>query len=151
MRAINLTFSDARAFVAQHHRHSKPPQGHKFSIGAVVDSELVGVCIVGRPVARKLDDGETAEVTRLCTNDMAPMGCCSFLYRRAWKAWSAMGGLRLVTYTLASESGASLNGAGFRVVGQSPAWAEGKGWTSRGGRAWQPLHSEGKIRWEISE
>jgi hypothetical protein len=148
--AANLSFANACAFVAQHHRHNKPPQGHKFSIGAVVDGELVGVAIVGRPVARKFDDGFTAEVTRLCTNEQAPKGACSFLYRRAWSAWAAMGGLRLVTYTLASEPGASLRGAGFRVVGQSPAWQEGKGWTTRGGREWQAVHSEGKVRWQIS-
>ena len=151
MRSQNLTLREASRFVAEHHRHNKPPQGHKFSIGAVVNGELVGVCIVGRPVARKLDDGETAEVTRLCTNKSAPMGVPSYLHRRVWSAWAAMGGLRLVTYTLAGESGASLRGAGFRVVGQSPAWAEGKGWTTRGGREWQPVHMEGKVRWELAE
>jgi hypothetical protein len=146
----NLTLADANAFVSVHHRHNKKVQGHKFSIGAVNDTCLVGVAIIGRPVARKLDDGLTAEVTRLCVLEDAPKNVCSFLYRAAWRAWYAMGGERLVTYTLQSESGASLRGAGFKNVAISPKWEEGKGWTTRSNRQWQPVHSEGKIRWQIS-
>ena len=150
MMVINLTLADANAFVTEHHRHNKKAQGHKFSIGCVVDDELVGVAIVGRPVARKLDDGFTGEITRLCVNENAPKNVCSFLYRCAWRAWSAMGGKRLVTYTLNSESGASLRGANFKLVGISPAWKEGKGWTTRTNRVWQPVHRDGKLRWEIN-
>jgi hypothetical protein len=150
VKVINLTLADANAFVTEHHRHNKKVQGHKFSIGAKTNDSLVGVGIVGRPIARKLDDGVTAEVTRLCVLDDAPKGCCSFLYRAAWRAWSAMGGERLITYTLESESGSSLRGAGFKVVGISPKWKEGKGWTTRENRAWQPVHNEGKIRWEVA-
>lgn len=145
----NLSLREANAFVLQHHRHNKPVQGHKFSIGAVKDGNLVGVAITGRPVARKLDDGFTAEVTRLCVLDDAPKNACSFLYRAAWRSWSAMGGQRLITYTLTSESGASLKGAGFKLVGISPKWKEGTGWTTRKGRQWQPVHSGEKIRWEL--
>jgi hypothetical protein len=150
MKVINLTLADANAFVTEHHRHNKKVQGHKFSIGCVVDDELVGVAIIGRPVARKLDDGLTCEVTRLCVNENAPRNVCSFLYRCAWRAWNAMGGQRLVTYTLDSESGASLRGANFKLVGISPAWKEGKGWTTRVNRVWQPVHKDGKLRWEIN-
>ena len=150
LRVVNLTLADANAFVVQHHRHNKKVQGHKFSIGAVFCGNLCGVAIVGRPVARKLDDGVTCEVTRLCVLDDAAANCCSFLYRAAWRAWSAMGGQRLITYTLDSESGASLRGAGAREVARSPAWTDGKGWTTRSNRQWQPVHAVGKIRWEIN-
>ena len=150
MTVVPLTLADANAFVTQHHRHNKAVQGHKFSIGAVVDESLVGVAIVGRPVSRHLDDGLTMEVTRLATLDDSPKNVCSFLYRAAWRCWAAMGGQRLITYTLKSESGASLRGADFKNVGISPAWKEGKGWTTRSNRIWQPVHSEGKIRWEVN-
>lgn len=150
MNLRNLTLADANAFVTAHHRHNKKVQGHKFSIGAVFDGCLVGVAIVGRPVARKLDDGLTAEVTRLCVLDDAPRNCCSFLYRAAWRGWSAIGGERLITYTLDSESGSSLRGAGMRMVGISTKWKEGTGWTTRGNRVWQQCHSVGKVRWEIA-
>ena len=146
---VNLTLADANAFVIQHHRHSKKATGHKFSIGAVFDNALVGVAIVGRPVARRLDDRFTCEVLRLCTVPDAPKNVCSFLYRAAWRAWAAMGGQRLVTYLLASESGYSVRGAGMRQVAVSPAWKEGKGWTTRANREWQPVHRESKVRWEI--
>ena len=149
MRAIPLTLADANAFVTEHHRHNKRVQGHKFSVGAVHDDELVGVVIAGRPVARKLDDGITIEVTRLCVNESAPKGACSFLYRVAWRTASAMGYQRMITYTTDQESGASLRGAGLREVARSPAWSEGKGWTTRSNREWQPVHALGKIRWLV--
>ena len=149
MIIVNLKLADANAFVDMHHRHNKKVQGHKFSIGVKHNDTLVGVAIVGRPVARKLDDGLTLEVTRLCVLEDAPRNACSFLYRAAWRAWSAMGGQRLVTYTLQSESGASLKGAGAKIVAKSPAWREGLGWTTRSNRQWQPVHAEGKIRWEF--
>lgn len=145
----NITLREANAFVQLHHRHSKKVQGHKFSLGAVCDGSLVGVVIAGRPVARKLDDGTTLEVTRCCVIDDAPKNTPSFLYRAAWRVWAAMGGHRVITYTLASESGASLKGAGAVQVAASQRWAQGLGWTTRPGREWQPVHAEGKIRWEL--
>lgn len=150
MKIVNLTLANANDFVTMHHRHNKVVQGHKFSIGAVDESlNLLGVCIVGRPVARKLDDGLTVEITRLCVLENAPKNVCSFLYRAAWRSWSAMGGERIITYILESETGSSLKGAGFKCVAKSPSWKEGKGWTTRNNRVWQPVHSEGKTRWEI--
>ncbi len=124
--AVPLTFSQAAAFVAEHHRHHKPPPGTKFVLGvAKEDGALVGVAMVGRPVARAFDDGETLEVNRTCT-DGTP-NANSFLYSRAWAAAKALGYRRLITYTQAGESGASLRGAGWRVVAERPArgsWAE---------------------------
>ena len=64
---INL--KTANAFVQQYHRHHKPTRGHKFSIGVSENGALVGVAICGRPVARRLDDGYTLEVNRLCTDE----------------------------------------------------------------------------------
>jgi hypothetical protein len=152
MKIVNLTLADANAFVEEHHRHNKKVQGHKFSIGAINEkNELMGVCIVGRPVARKLDDGVTTEITRLCVLDDADKNTCSFLYRAAWRAWSAMGGERIITYILESELGSSLKGAGFKCVAVSPKWKEGKGWTTRANRVWQHVHKEGKTRWELKK
>jgi len=150
MKIVPMSLSEANEFVANFHRHNKPVQGAKFSIGASDGDRLIGVAIVGRPVARRLDDGITAEVTRCCVLDDAPKGTCSFLYSRAWRAWQALGGHRLVTYTLQSESGASLRGAGWRVVGQSGGFAEGKGWTTRPGREWQSVIGQAKFRWEVA-
>lgn len=124
LRIVPVTFADACGFVATWHRHHQPPIGHKFSIGvADGDDRLVGVAIVGRPVARSYDDGMTLEVNRTAT-DGTP-NANSALYGAAWRAAKALGYRRLITYTQAGETGASLRAAGWRVVAQRPPRA---GW-----------------------
>lgn len=117
-----ITLAEANAFVADHHRHHQPVVGHKFSIGAVLNDAIVGVVIVGRPVSRRRDNGLTLEVTRLCTD--GSRNACSFLYGAAAKAAFALGYERIGTYILASESGASLRAAGWRLIGETA----GKSW-----------------------
>jgi len=102
MRHVRIKLPEANAFVLEHHRHHKPVIGHLFSIGAVLDDKLVGVAIVGRPVARMRDDGITAEVTRLCTD--GTRNACSFLYGASARAAFALGFQRIGTYILASET-----------------------------------------------
>ena len=131
------------------HRHNKPTQGGKFAIGASDGEELIGVVIVGRPVARRLDDGFTAEVTRCCINDWKPIpNACSFLYGAAWRAAKAMGYTKIITYTLQEEGGASLRGAGWKVIAESKA--NENGWLNRPGREWQPIYGQLRFRWEAS-
>lgn len=109
-----LSLRDANAFIAKYHRHHLPPHGAKFAIGLTVEESLVAVAVVGRPVSRMLDDGYTAEVTRLCT-DGTPHAA-SKLYAASWRAARGMGYRRLITYTLASESGTSVRAAGWREL-----------------------------------
>ncbi|MGQ7788176.1 XF1762 family protein [Nesterenkonia sp. K-15-9-6] len=113
---VPLRLADAAEFVKDHHRHHRPPQGHKFSLGVVQDQVLHGVAIVGRPVARHCDDGRTLEVTRTATD--GTRNANSILYGAARRATFALGYDRLITYTQAGESGASLRGAGYQVVAQ---------------------------------
>lgn len=137
-----LTLREAAAFVQQHHRHSQAPQGGLFAIGAASAGEVVGVVIVGRPVACHMSDGWTAEVTRLCTD--GSRNACSLLYAAAWRAARAMGYRQLITYTLASEPGTSLRAAGWRVVAQ----VERRSW-DRPGRPRVDLHPlQERLRWE---
>jgi hypothetical protein len=149
--AVPMDLREANEFVANFHRHNKPVPGARFSIGASDGKQLVGVAIVGRPVARRLQQqgGGVAEVVRCCVKNNAPKGACSFLYAACWRAWRAMGGTRLITYTLQTESGASLRGAGWVVVAQLPA-SDPARWQSRPGREWQPVVGQAKIRWEIA-
>jgi hypothetical protein len=104
------SFRDACAFIAMHHRHHKPPQGHKWSL-SVWNGHLCGVATVGRPTARRLDDGLTAEVTRLCTDGTD--NACSCLYAAARRVAKEMGYAHIVTFILASEPGTSLRAAGW--------------------------------------
>lgn len=125
MDIVPITFRQACVFVRQLHRHNKPPAGHKFSIGLVREGVLVGVAMAGRPVARFFDDGLTLEVNRTCTN--GTKNANSMLYGAVRRAAWGMGYRRIVTYTQAGESGASLPAAGFRLVKTIPArrsWGE---------------------------
>jgi len=110
-----IDFDEACSYVEQFHRHHLPPQGHKFSIAINDGKEVVGVIIVGRPVARHRQDGCTLEVTRCCTN--GTKNACSMLYGAAWRAAKAMGYQRLITYTLTTEPGTSLRAAGWKEIG----------------------------------
>lgn len=119
---IPIKLGEANAFVTAHHRHHKPVVGHKFSIGATMDDRVVGVAIVGRPVSRHRDDGATLEVTRLCTD--GTRNACSFLYGACARGAFALWFRKIGTYILASENGASLKAAGWRLIGE------------RGGGSW---------------
>lgn len=82
----------------------------------------MGVAVVGRPVARMLQDGFTAEVTRLCTD--GTRNACSMLYSACWRAAKALGYRKMITYILNTEPGTSLKAAGWKVIGE------------RGGGSW---------------
>lgn len=132
MRVVPLTLREANTLVAELHRHHKPVQGHRFSLG-LVDSEgrLHGAVICGRPVARLAGNPrEVLEVTRLVTD--GTRNGCSQLYAAAAAAAKAMGFLRIQTYILESEPGTSLKASGW--VDEGPA----------GGGQWK--HTDGKER-----
>lgn len=119
LRIVPVKFADACAFVSTWHRHHAQPRGHKFSVGVVDEADrLVGVAIVGRPIARLYDDGMTLEVNRTATDGTANAN--SALYGAAWRAAKALGYRRLVTYTQKGETGASLRAAGWRVIAERP-------------------------------
>jgi len=109
---VPVTLRQANAFVAEHHRHSKPVRGWKFGVGLVdASGALRGVALAGRPVARALDDGRTLEVNRTCTD--GARNANSMLYGAVWRAAKALGYLRCYTYTQHDECGASLRAAGW--------------------------------------
>ena len=140
-----VTLREAMAYVAEKHRHHNPPRGGIFAI-AVSDGDMVrGVAIVGRPVARNAADGWTAEVTRLCTD--GARNAPSMLYRAAWRAVRAMGYRRLITYTLPEEGGASLLGAGFKLLGE----AGGGSWDRRLRPRVDTHPMQAKMKWEATE
>jgi hypothetical protein len=142
LTAYPMDLAEANAFVAEHHRHHRPVVGHKFSIGAAMGEKVVGVVIVGRPVARMRDDGMTLEVTRLATD--GTKNACSFLYGAAARAGFALGYKRIGTYILDSEPGSSLKAAGWKLIGT----AGGGSWSvpSRPRVDKHPLQS--KLLWE---
>ncbi|HEY8985712.1 MAG TPA: XF1762 family protein [Streptomyces sp.] len=148
LHLVPIRFRDAAAFVAMWHRHHQPPVGMVFAVGAADnDGVLHGVAIAGRPVARLLDNGQTLEVTRVATD--GARNTCSLLYGASRRAAFALGYTRLITYTQAGETGASLRASGWRVVAERPAHP---GW-DRPNRSRRPTGTEGIPRtlWEADE
>lgn len=143
-----ITLREARDFVREHHRHNSPPQGHKFSVGLTQDGTLIGVVIVGRPIARRQDDGKTAEVIRCCVLEGIP-NANSMLYGAAWRAARAMGYDRIITYTLPTESGASLRASGFQEIGMTEAKKNGWSVPSRPREKAEKYPEGQKVIWEI--
>ena len=137
---------EAHEFVKNFHRHNKCSRGGLFAVAASDGERLVGVAVVGRPVARGFDDGITVEVTRCCAVTDSPRGTSSCLYAACWRAARAMGYRRLITYTLQSESGASLRGAGWKVLAYRKK-RNAAGWQNRQGREWQSVVGQAKILW----
>jgi len=150
-QVIPLSLKEANDFIIEHHRHNKKVPVHKFSLGCMKDNEMIGVVIVGRPVARRLDDRLVAEIHRLCIKDPSPKNACSFLYNKCWNIWLQMGGKKILTYTLTKESGSSLRGAGWNIVNVTkPLSKNAKGWKTRKNRNSQEVYYQEKFRWEKS-
>lgn len=139
-----VTLSEAHAFVKQFHRHHGPSVGGLFAIACADGERICGVCVVGRPVARRSDDGYTAEVTRMATD--GTKNACSLLYAAAWRVARAMGYRKLITFILDTEPGTSLKAAGWKCVGTTP----GKSWSvpSRPRVDKHPLQA--KLKYEVA-
>lgn len=145
------TLKEANAFVAEHHRHHKPVVGHRFSVAAEIDGSIVGVVIVGRPVAPAIDSSRTSEVTRLCCVG-GEQNVGSRLLGAAWRASKAMWCVRCISYTRVDEPGGVYRAAGWRPV----ATTEGRSWnTGNKSTRWLPGLYEptteviDRVRWEI--
>lgn len=144
MKATPITLRTASEFISRFHRHHKPSRGWKFGVGAEKNGKLVGVVVVGRPIARMLDNGKTAEVLRLCTD--GSKNACSFLYSVARKIALTMGYERVITYILESESGSSLKASGWRRLGL----AGGGSWSRTSRKRIDKAPIERKQIWEAS-
>lgn len=146
-----ITLKEASTWVAAHHRHHAPDTGALFAVACNDGTRLLGVAVIGRPKARALQDGYTAEMTRCCVLDDLRLGddghrpnVASKLYSAAWRAARSLGYRRLLTYTLKDETGKSLVAAGWKCIGE----AGGGSWSrpSRERVDGHPLQE--KMRWE---
>lgn len=145
---VPITRAEANAYVERHHRHHAPVVAAIFQLGvANEDGEIVGVAIVGQPLARHLTDGFTVEVRRTCTD--GTRNANSALYGACWRAAKALGYRKLITYTLKSESGASLRGAGWEVVAEVKPGSWNRPRCSRP-RVDTAATGQEKLRWEVT-
>ena len=143
----NVDFATASSFVGRHHAHHRPSVGWKWGHGVRNGDDLVGVCVVGRPVARMLDATTTVEVTRLCVRRDLPrtlcLNACSMLYGVAARAARQRGFQRIITYTLTEEPGTSLRAAGW----QQDAQTRGGSWSRPSRRRQDHAPTGRKWRW----
>lgn len=128
LRLVPVSFKEANLFVGKYHRHNRPVLTWKFGVGVKErgGEDLVGVAMAGLPKARMLCDGETLEVNRTCTNGTRNVN--SMLYGAIARAAKSLGWKRLVTYTLPSESGASLRAVGWKIEAHTEGGANGRTW-----------------------
>jgi hypothetical protein len=147
LRLVPISIRGASEYVARWHRHSAVPRGALFALSCATTGsvEPCGVAMVGRPVARKLQDGRTCEVIRVATD--GTHNACSFLYGAAKRAAQAMGYVRCITYTLASENGGSLRAIGAVQSGT----VKGASWDSPSRRRTDKTASQrqDKVRWTL--
>jgi hypothetical protein len=152
LKPIGIT--EANEFINQYHRHNKKVHfGPRFATSVVDESgEVWGVAVVSHPVNRMLNgNGYVAEVRRVCTKPNAPTGCCSMLYAACWRAWRALGGKRILTYTLKSELGTSFKAAGWKCVAESKGHKVGTSWDThfRKAKVEGTVTPQDKWRWEV--
>lgn len=112
-----ISLKDANAFIIKNHRHHTKTTGHKYSVACYDDGKLCGVACVGRPLSRMLDNGETLEVTRLCTD--GTYNACSILYARCAKIAKDFGYKKIITYILETENGTSLKASGWHCESEN--------------------------------
>lgn len=145
LETVPMTLKEAARYVRRWHRHHIPARIALWAVGCRVrgTTEVCGVAVVGQPKARLLRDGFTAEVVRVAT-DGTP-NACSYLYSVARRAAAMLGWRRLPTYTLFSESGASLRALNL----PPPVRCKGGTW-DRPSRPRKDKHpTQPKLRWEL--
>ena len=107
--------------------------------------------MVGLPKARLLMDGFTLEVTRVCVIE-GNENANSMLYGACARTAKGLGFKKLITYTLETESGASLRAAGW-IADEVLSKANVENWIRHGGKGTHDIFGETripqcpKIRW----
>lgn len=148
LRVDPLPFAQAREFVRIHHRHCKPPVGWRFGAGCWNGRTLIGVIMVGRPVARMLDAHTIVEVNRLCLDFTQPaplrFNAVSKLLSYAAREARIRGFSRIITYTLGHESGHSLRASGWTPTRRS----RGGSWSRKRRPRNGDTPESAKQRWE---
>ena len=145
-----IDWDTAKAFVAQHHEHNRPPNAWRFGAGIYNGEEMIASVIVGNPNSRHLYAQGCMGIDRVCTNRDLPGGlvlyACSMGYGWACReiAKRLPGFHRVVTYTLLDEPGTSLIAAGFKRVFKT----KGGTWHRKNRPRTDQATTERKWRWE---
>jgi hypothetical protein len=152
LRFEEIDRKSANNFIRLHHRHNRPVQGDIFRFAIWNGNVMLGVTTVGRPVAREIDQKRVVEITRVCVrNDLDAPGlkrrACSEMYREAARRAAKLLKARIITYTLVTEEGTSLEIAGLRAIYETAAHKTGWNAPSRP-RNEEATPAGTKICWE---
>ena len=154
---------DAKAWLAKSgHYLDNPPPGCLYAVavrggapdlfgGIMATGPRLGMCLVGRPVARMLpQDGSVGEITRMVLSPGLPYGTASRELRVAADYGRARRMAALISYhDRTRHTGCIYRKAGFKRDGVTGA-ASGKGWGSRDGRASATYEATPKRRWRLT-
>jgi len=147
LRLRPVTFAVVRAFVDRHHAHCRSPVTWRFGAAVWNGMTLVGVAMIGNPVARGFVGRGVVEVNRLCIRRDIPAAlrwnAASMLLGHAARTAEQQGWNRIITYTRIDELGASLAAAGWR----READIRGRSWHSRARSRSNTNAFVDKVRW----
>lgn len=135
---------DAKKFIRVTHRRLPNVTTAMWAIAAVVNDDVVGVALVGRPLARMSCDGVSLEVTRCAVTEGAT-NACSALYGACSRAARAMGAEDMWTSVHLDESGKSLRAAGWIEIGE----CGGGEWSRDGRQREMAVDPKPKIKWAV--
>lgn len=125
-----VSFARAADFVRRHHAHNAAPTAWRYGAAITNAATLLGVVMVGNPVARGLMGRGTVEVNRLCIRRDVPRAlawnACSQLYGWAAREAELRGFTQIITYTREDELGHSLRASGWI----REANVRGRSWSS---------------------
>ncbi len=128
LRICPVTFAVARQFVDRHHAHCRAPRCWRFGVAVRNGTTLIGVAMIGNPVARGFAGRGIVEVNRLCVRRDIPAAlrwnAASMLLGQAARTAEQRGWSRIITYTRVDEAGTSLIASGWK----REAVVRGRGW-----------------------
>ncbi len=114
---VPLKLAEAQAFVAEHHRHSKPLKRHRFSIGVKTELGIKGIATVDNCSSSWANRHDHMEIRRVCTDGTKNLA--SFLLGKASMACFCMGAKVVFTYTKPYEACSSLLADNWDIDGVS--------------------------------
>jgi hypothetical protein len=153
LRVVPVTLTDARIYVQRWHSHLDAPVGGLFAAAVEhVERGVVCVAVMGRPVARLLDQRDAgggrsvAELTRVASDGTAPHAA-SMAGAAVSRAALVLGYRRLVSKTLLGEAGTMYRAMGWRAVAVRNRPRD-ETWEREGRVREHPAQPGAKVRWE---
>lgn len=118
--------------------------GWKAAFGARFNGSLTAVCVLGRPVARKINQNKVISISRYAALPTRPQNTGSWLIARA-RDWARLEGYKkVIAYAgVAGNHGTIYEATGFEI--EKIDEASGDGWDTRNSR--QTVDDFTRLKW----